>query len=364
MIVYDAIFINNYRTYLLDNKTKPVINENKVWKPKKCLTIEDSLESNIRSLLNKITDTNYNIIFNKLNEIKIPSIKFLEEYCIPILFDKITNDVDYLDIYILILKNLDNSWNITDTENYLNFSIRTMILKELDLNNLSKREKKYSLLFFSKYKQKKDIDIILNKLLKLDTLKIPIDFEINEENIELFIFYLENTLYHFEHKNIIIIFLDSIIGKKISDRLYYLLINLKEKIISPFKKKNYTRTKIKLNILKPTIQKKNKRNLYDEKKVLSVVTDYFMSFDENKLKELDFTNDRKKTQKILEHSFEIFIEDNINYKIYIKLFEHLIINNFLNKVHISLFLMKKREGIKIDYPNILDNYNKLIEDFR
>ena len=364
MIVYDAIFINNYRKYLLDNKTKSTTTENKVWKPKKCLTIEDSLESNIRSLLNKITDKNYNIIFNKLNELKIPSIKFLEECCIPILFDKITNDVDYLDIYILILTNLDNSWNITETENYLNFSIRTKILKELNLNNLSKREKKYSLLFFSKYKQKKDINIILNKLLNLNTLEIPIDFEINEENIELFIFYLETILYQFENKNIIINFLDSIIEKKLSDRLYYLLINLKDKIIIPVKKNNYARTKIKLNILKPTIKKTPKKKSYDEKKVLCIITDYFMSFDENKLKELDFTNDRNRTQKILDHSFEIFIEDNIDYKIYIKFFEYLTLNNFLNKVRISLFLMKKSDSIKIDYPNALDNYNKLIAIFR
>ena len=363
MIVYDATFINNYRKYLLDNKTNNVIEKRKVWKPKKCLTIEDSLESNIRSLLNKITDTNYNTIFNKLNEMKIPSIKFLEECCIPIIFDKITNDVDYLDIYILILKNLDNSWNITDKENYLNFSIRAKILEELTLNNLSKLKKKYSLLFFSKYKQKKDINLILNKLLKLDTLEIPIDFEINEEYIELFIFYLENTLHYFDNKNILINFIDSIIEKNISERLYYLLINLKEKVITPFKKKVCVKHKIKLNVNKKPIQKKNKPPVYDEKKVLSIVTDYFMSFDEMKLKELNFTNDRKKIQKILEHSFEIFTEDKIDYKIYNKLFEYLIKNNYVNKVQISLFLMKKKEAITMDYPNIIDNYNKLIKDF-
>ena len=362
MIVYDSIFINTYRNIILTKKINNT--ETTAWKPKKCLTLEDSLESNIRGLLNKITDSNYNIIFNKLCNIQITSQSFLENTVIPIIFNKIITDKDYLDIYLIILQNLDKFWNVTNIENYLILTIKNKIYNELTLNNLSKQNKKYSLLFLSKLKQKDIIYKLLKILLKIDYLNISSEFQINEEYIELYIFYLENVLHFFENKENIINFLDCLIEKKISDRLYYLLLNLKEKINNSTK---ITKKKtFKLNIKNKKSNKSNKSNKFkhdsfDEEKTKNIITDYFMSNDETKLLELYFTNNRKNIQIILEYSFQIFIEDNINYKIYLIFLQYLLNKNFVTKCQLHLFLIKKKELVKIDYPNVLNNYLELIK---
>ena len=86
-----------------------------------------------------------------------------------------------------------------------------------------------------------------------------------------------------------------------------------------------------------------------------------MSNDETKLLELCFTNNRKNIQIILEYSFQIFIEDNINYKIYLIFLQYLLNKNFVTKCQLHLFLIKKKELVKIDYPNVLNNYLELIK---
>jgi hypothetical protein len=362
MIIYNIDFINNYRNEILkETKNTTVENENNAWKPSKSLTIEASLQKELMSLLNKITEINYNIIFNKIKDLKIPSEHFLKNVCVKLFFDKIINDNEFIDIYHIIIQNLDKEWD------YFNISLsqlmREKIFNELINQNIIKNKKKNILIFLSRYNLEIDFKFILNTLLNIESVnKYTSSLNIIEDKLELFLVFIENYKHIKNIKQDILVFINKLINnKQFSNRINCLLTNYLELLQNSDKIYNNKNVYKLTNINKKKSLNKNNsvNNKYNENNTKKQITDYFMSFDEKIFKNINWPSNNNEQNKLLEYSFQIVIEENINYNVYFKLLNSFI-NKQISKSRVYSFLLNNKQNVEINFSNYIKNFNNLI----
>lgn len=187
---------------------------------------------NIRSILNKLSNTNYNIILKDINQYCHKKMDFiLLKDIVNIFYDKMSLDHKFINLYVNILDEINNitNYNLFDIlSTIINNNFNNRNKNYIDSNNKEKIKIKINgnILIISYLFDKKifnNIDYYLNNLSNLDENK-----ELNDLNCELICTFCnnDNILKIFNIKQ----FLNEVKIKPISKRIKFLLMDIQDKL--------------------------------------------------------------------------------------------------------------------------------------
>lgn len=189
------------------------------------------LES-IRSILNKLSNTNYDIILKDINKYCNNDMNFiLLKEIVNIFYDKMSLDHKFINLYVNILDEINNitNYNLFDIlSTIINNNFNNRNKNYIDSNNKEKIKIKINgnILIISYLFDKKifnNIDYYLNNLSNLDENK-----ELNDLNCELICTFCNNNniLKILNIENI----LNEVKIKPISKRIKFLLMDIQDKL--------------------------------------------------------------------------------------------------------------------------------------
>lgn len=228
--------------YLINRCNIKKINIKSIDKPLQDFSLDNDIFKKIKEILNKLTGTNYDIMFNKLINILYNEESFGNHnkiYLVNILFEKIQDEPSYGSLYIKLCSNLDKmGFNILDNliekclmfiHNDSNFYIHKNFEKNSEksdekLVNLKRKTK--NLIYF--------ICILFNKKLismnDIDEIILLMSIENSEHDMEILsriILDSENILMFLNYIDKLVNILDN--NVKLSYKIKFLILDIIDK---------------------------------------------------------------------------------------------------------------------------------------